>query len=118
MALFEILDANGSVEHRCEGNEAGMMAAFPGKSFRLAAQQNTGPTRRVIAKIDFRDRFTQAEKESIHTAAKTSAKLAVWLEDIQSLPAVDLSAELVVKGVQAMESQGIIAAGRSAVILA
>jgi hypothetical protein len=82
----------------------------------------------IITKIAFRDRFTSTEKEDLQMAAvinpsdtaqqkRQASKIQVWLEDIRSSDYIDLTNTRVINGVNAMETVGIIGAGRAAEIL-
>lgn len=81
-----------------------------------------------ITKLAFRQRFTQAEKITIELASldvpagtlesrQAAAQMRVWLEDIDAAQFIDLNYGPTRDGVQALESYGLIAAGRAAVIL-
>lgn len=72
---------------------------------------------RVFTKMEWMDRFTQAELASIFNAAKVSVDVEVWLERFRQSSYVDPSDPRTVGGVQALEAVGILAAGRAAEIL-
>ena len=74
--------------------------------------------KRSITVLAFRSRFTQAEKQAIYTAAKTSVDVQIWLDDLAVATEVILDDARTTAGVQAMESAGLISAGRAAEILA
>lgn len=71
----------------------------------------------IISKLAFRNRFTQAEKVAIYTAAKTSVDIQIWIDDLNSAITVDLYDAFTIAGVKALETAGLIAVGRSAIIL-
>jgi hypothetical protein len=86
----------------------------------------TAPIR--ITKLAFRNRFTQAEKIAIEIAGldnpaapmqqrAMSAALRASQADVASATFIDLSREDTRAGVHTLESVGILAAGRAAVIL-
>jgi len=75
---------------------------------------------RTITVLAFRDRFTDAEKIAIYTAAETNLPVKIWLDDLSSAhgQTIDLIDERIIAGVNAMEYGGLIGAGRAAEILA
>lgn len=72
----------------------------------------------AITRLEFRERFTPAEKVAIYTAAKQSVELQVWLDDLAAASDVRTDYPATVGGVQALEAAGLIAPGRAAEILA
>lgn len=89
-------------------------------------QPPPGPVR--ITQFAFRSRFTQAEKIVIELASldvpdgsmasrQAAAQMRVWLADIAAAQFIDLNYALTRDGVQALESYGLIAAGRALEIL-
>ena len=78
----------------------------------------TAEPKKSITVLAFRSRFTQAEKQAIYTAAKTSVDVQIWLDDLAVATEVILDDARTTAGVQAMESAGLISAGRAAEILA
>ena len=72
---------------------------------------------RRITKLSFRNRFTDAEKLALYTAAESSIQLRIYLDDLAAAEFVDLDYPATVAGVQALEVAGIIGAGRAAEIL-
>lgn len=71
----------------------------------------------VLSVLDFRNRFTMAEKVAIYTAAQASIEIQVWLADLAAAVEVNLSHMQTIQGVQALEQFGLIGAGRAAQIL-
>ena len=75
----------------------------------------------TITKLAFRGRFTATEKAGITYAAKQNtpqaAGLQAYLDDVQAATFVDLKRPDTRAGVQALESYGLLAAGRAAAIL-
>lgn len=72
----------------------------------------------VVDKTNFLERFTDAELATILTVAKTNVAIEVYVKRLNEAPTVDLTAPRTVSGVQALESYGLIGAGRAAQILA
>lgn len=71
-----------------------------------------------IAPLDFQMRFTAAERVAIRTAAQSNGAVADYVALLAAAVAVNLTDALTVAGVQQLETAGLIAAGRSAQILA
>jgi hypothetical protein len=70
-----------------------------------------------ISVLDFRNRFTQAEKIAIYTAAKQVVAIQVWIDDLASAKDVNVTHDQTIAGINALESAGLIGAGRAAEIL-
>ena len=102
---------------------------WPGMSFAQfnhiaeVAPEVAAPARR-LTKLDYMNRFTDAELAGIYSAAKQSIDVEVWLAKFNSATAdadgtsVDLDDPRTVGGLQALEAAGLLAAGRAAEILA
>jgi len=94
-------------------------AAQPGGGWDGATFSAPTPSPRMRLSVrEFREQFTEAEKQAIYTAAKTSVAVEVWLDDLRSVTYVDLDFPQTVASVQGLESAGLIASGRAAEILA
>lgn len=82
------------------------------------------PTVRRISKLNYMDRFTDAELAGIYTAAKTVVQVEVWLAKFNATTpdpdgtSIDLDDPRTVAGVQGLEAAGLLGAGRAAEILA
>lgn len=72
----------------------------------------------VITKLAFRERFTQDEKVALYTAAKSEVRIQIWLDDLDAAQDLRLDDPRIIAGVQMLESQGMIGAGRAGEILA
>lgn len=73
-----------------------------------------------IRPVDFLQRFTPAERVAIRTAAQTNAAIDDYLQMLAAVGAgeLDLTHELTIAGVQALEAAQLLAPGRAAEILA
>jgi len=71
-----------------------------------------------LTKREFRNQFTAAEKQAIYTAAETSVYIRIFLDDLMAAEYIDVDSAETIGGVQALESDTLIASGRSAEILA
>lgn len=70
-----------------------------------------------LTKLQFRKRFTDAEKIAIYEAAVTSAALRVFIDDTQSAEFVDLEDADVIAGVESLAENKLITEERAAEIL-
>ena len=101
---------------RMEPDGKNLTAEYTGtKTFTTApalASQDT------LSKIDFMGLFTDAELVVIYTAAKTSVPIEVWIKKLEAATEITLSNPATVSGINALESAGLIGAGRAQEILA
>jgi hypothetical protein len=82
-------------------------------------QEEVPPVRiSTISKLDYMDRFTDAELAGIYTAAKQFVQIEVWLEKFKLATHIDLDDPRTVSGVHSLEAAGLIGQGRAAEILA
>ena len=72
---------------------------------------------RVITKLAYMNRFTDAELAGIYTAAKSVVQVEIWLEKFKLAQEIDLDDPSTAVGLQAMESAELIGVGRTAEIL-
>lgn len=72
---------------------------------------------RTLTKLQFRNRFTFAEKQAIYAAAAVSVDIRIFLDDISVAEEINLDDPATVFGVQTLEAGGLLAAGRAAEIL-
>lgn len=72
----------------------------------------------TLTKLEYMDRFTDAELAAIYAAAKTSVEVEIWLGRFKLASKVNLTDERTIAGVNALETAGLIATGRAAEILA
>lgn len=70
-----------------------------------------------ITKLEFLQRFTQAERVAIRTAAKQSVPIEDYLALVDAATFIDVTRADTVAGVQALEQLGLIGAGRALEIL-
>jgi len=68
---------------------------------------------RTLTKLEYMDRFTDAELAGIYTAAKSVVHVEIWLEKFKLATEVNLDDPRTLFGLQAMESAGLLAAGRA-----
>jgi hypothetical protein len=80
--------------------------------------EKNGANKRLISKLDYMNRFTDAELVSIYTAAKTNVNVEIWLEKFKLSAEINLDDPKTISGIQAIETLGLIAAGRATEILA
>lgn len=75
------------------------------------------PTKRLLTRLAFRNRFTPAEKAALYTAAESSIQIKIYLDDLAAATFVDPERPDTIAGVQALEAATIIGPGRAAEIL-
>lgn len=85
----------------------------------LAVPAEPAPTPALgqISKLSYMGRFTDAELASVYGAAKVSLAVEVWLERFKLSEFIDLSDPRTLAGLQALEANGLIGAGRALEIL-
>lgn len=76
------------------------------------------PPVRVLTKLEYMDRFMDAELAGIYTAAKTVVQVEIWLEKFKLATEVNLDDARTLLGLQAMEAAGLLESGRAAEIAA
>lgn len=70
-----------------------------------------------IAKLDFMRRFTNAELAGILVTAQSVPLIAVYIKKLDAAISISLEDPDTIAGVQALESGGLLAAGRAVEIL-
>ena len=82
------------------------------------------PAKRRVTKLDYMQRFTDAEMAGIYSAAKSSIAVEVWLAKFNATTpepdgtSMDLDDPRTIGGLQALEAAGLIGVGRAAEMLA
>jgi hypothetical protein len=76
------------------------------------------PRQSILSKLEYMDRFTDAELAGIYTAAKSVVQVEVWLEKFKLASEINLDDPRTIAGVQALEAAGLLNAGRAQEILA
>ena len=71
----------------------------------------------ILSKLDYANRFTEPELESIYSAAKTVVAVEVWLDRFRLAEHVDTEDPRVHAGLRALEDAGLIQPGRADEIL-
>jgi hypothetical protein len=115
---YEILDAvNGKVVNTIEASEDFCATHYP--FYRLVEEPiATAPSVRTLTKLEYMNRFTDAELAAIYTAAKSNVQVEVWLDKFKLAEEINLDDPSTISGVQALEAAGLLSTGRSAEILA
>lgn len=99
---------------------------YPGKSddevlAEIAAQQQAvqqdAPTRKVITKLAFMNRFTMEELAAIYTAAKTNVMVEVFLDKLKLAEEVNLADEQTIAGLYALAAGELLTEDRVKEIL-
>jgi len=115
---IEILDGDGNVINRIAASPEFAEAHYPGR-WREAAPPPAvpEPPRTVLTRLAFRNRFTPPEKTALYSAAKEHVEIQIFIDDVMCAEEIDLSDPGTIAGVEALETSGLIAAGRAADIL-
>jgi hypothetical protein len=115
---YEILDAvNGNVVNTIDASEDFCSAHYP--FYRLVEEPIvTTSSVRTLTKLAYMNRFTDAELAAIYTVAKSNVQIEVWLDKFKLAEEINLDDQSTIYGVQVLEAAGLLAAGRSAEILA
>lgn len=71
-----------------------------------------------LTRLEFMNRFTDAELEGIYTAAKSSVAVEVWLDKFKVATEVNILDTRTIAGVNSLETVGLLATGRASEILA
>ena len=71
-----------------------------------------------FSRIEFRNRFTSAEKVALYTAAETDVMIKIFLDDLSAAEYVDVTDEDIINHVAYIEQLEIINSERTAEILA
>lgn len=72
----------------------------------------------TLTRLQFLNLFTDAELAGIYTAAKTVVAIEIMLDKFRAAEFIDKADLQTIGGVTALETAGLIAAGRAAQILA
>lgn len=109
---------NGVVVGSGYASEDDFNGGFP-EGFEWADPPTPTPVvKRTLTRLEYMDRFTDAELAGIYTAAKSVVQVEVWLEKFKLAEFIDLTDQRTIAGVQSLEAAGLLAAGRAAEILA
>ena len=79
---------------------------------------NAPQTVTTITVLQFRSRFTAAEKSAIYTAAAGNTGLRAWLDDLAVAEFVDIADPRTAAAVASLVAGGLVTAPRAAEILA
>jgi hypothetical protein len=115
---YEILDTvNGNVVNVIDASED--FCAEHYRFYRLVEEPIVAtPSVRTLTKLEYMNRFTDAELAAIYMAAKSNVQVEVWLDKFKLAEEINLDDPSTIAGVQALEAAGLLSTGRSAEILA
>lgn len=71
----------------------------------------------IFSKLEFMEKLTQDELESIYTLAKNDVSVEVWKDKFQASTKIDISSESTINGIRMLESKGIFTTDRANEIL-
>ncbi len=115
MPIYKILSTNQSIL----AHETFVRTYYP-NNWELVGesiQDIEQPQIKKLTKLEYMERFTDLELQSIYTAAKTSVAIEVWLEKFKATTQVDLNDSRILTGLQALETAGLLAPGRAQEII-
>jgi hypothetical protein len=75
------------------------------------------PITRIVSKLDYMNRFNDAELAAIYTAAKTSVEIEIWLEKFKLSAEIFLDDPRTISGLNSLEQAGLITSQRITEIL-
>ena len=75
------------------------------------------PASTIRTKLEFITLFTDAEIGNILTEAKTNSNVAIFLKKVELAGEIDLADQRTINGVNWLEANGIIGAGRASEVL-
>jgi hypothetical protein len=113
--IYEILSDSGQVVNTIIADEAFVEAHYPGHYRLVGPEPVTTP--RIVTKLAFRYRLTDAEYVGILTAAKTDVSVAAWVETFNIVNQVNLDDPRTKSGLDMMVSKGLLTAERETEIL-
>ena len=114
---YEILNEIGVVVNTILADADFVEAQYPGR-WREIVEPEIAPLRAPITKLEYMNRFTDAELGAIYTAAKSVVAVEVWLDKFRLAAEVDLTSPLTASGLDALTAAGLLASGRKEEILA
>lgn len=115
---YEILNEQGEVINTIVADEEFVELHFPGKWRLLPEPETVVPAKpTTLTKLEYMNRFTDAELAGIYTAAKTVIAVEVWLEKFKLATDINLTDQRTIDGLHALEDAGLLAEGRAAEIL-
>jgi hypothetical protein len=113
--IYEILSDSGQVVNTIIADEVFVEAHYPGHYRLVGPEPVTTP--RIVTKLAFRYRLTDAEYVGILTAAKTDVSVAAWIETFNIVSQVNLDDPRTKAGLDMMVSKGLLTAERETEIL-
>ena len=126
MTTFTITRISDGVEvYRYSADSKIVWNEFPETAYAYAQVADPPPPpaptvyggRRIITQFEFLQLFTQAERIAIRAAAASNGAIYDYLDLLAKAQQVNLDDGPTVTGVNTLESAGLLAAGRAAVIL-
>jgi len=76
------------------------------------------PTHRTrLTRLEFRNLFTQAEKQALYTAAQSSVDVQIYLDDVNAAQYIETTDASTVNGLGALVAAGILTQARADEVL-
>ena len=96
--------------------EAGWL--FDGTNY-TAPKPAPEPTHRTrLTRLEFRNLFTQAEKQALYTAAQSSVDVQIYLDDVNAAQYIETTDQSTIDGLSSLVDAGILTQARADTILA
>jgi len=90
---------------------------FDGTDY-TAPTPEPAPTHRTrLTRLEFRNLFTQAEKQALYTAAQSSVDVQIYLDDVNAAQYIETTDASTVNGLGALVAAGILTQARADEIL-
>lgn len=122
MSIFDITNEDGVRINTIVAASAFVEAHFPGRWRAVAdpAPEPVGETapRRVVTRLEFRNRFSLAEKTLIYSAAQSDVRIRIFLDDLMASEEVDLDHASTKTGLALLAEAGLLTTARMREILA
>lgn len=113
---YEILDAAGNVTNTIVATLDFVEQNYPGH-YREVYDPERPSEPAILTKYEFLKRFTSDERKAINAAARVNADIEDFKMLLDAAQEVDCGNEDTVTGVNALETAGILSAGRAQQIL-
>jgi len=118
--IYSIVETNAPT-HETDIQVPSLDHTLLGKTWNGSSFVDTRPEIYSLNLFEFRERFTQAEKFAIYTAANSDIEIRIWLDDLMALQTsggqVVLDDPRTIAGLEKLEQSGIIGVGRASEIL-
>jgi hypothetical protein len=88
-----------------------------GQLVSVSTEPPDAPKSRILTRLAFMRRFTDAELATIYTAESQSVQLKVWMDKFRVAEEISLDDPEIIAGVNGLEQMGVLSVGRAAEVL-